>query len=135
MKAGKLTYDNGQSTTAINGFDPVAYFTEEKPTRGSGHHVAVFDGATYLFASEANKKLFEANPAKYAPAFGGYCAFGASVEKKFVADPQVWKIVDGKLYLALDAEIQSQWNKDVSGNIRKADTNWPRIKNVPAADL
>ncbi len=135
MKAEKLTNSDAHSTTGINGFDAVAYFTEGKPVRGSGHHVAVFDGVTYLFASEDNKKKFEANPAKYVPAYGGYCAFGVSVGKKFVADPEVWKIVDGKIYLTLDTEIQSQWEKDVPGRIRTAETNWPRIKDTSPSDL
>jgi YHS domain-containing protein len=126
---------NSHSTTGINGYDAVAYFTEGKPTRGNGHHVAVFDGVTYLFASEENKKKFEANPEQYIPAYGGYCAYGVSVEKKFVGDPEVWKIVDGELYLNLDKDIQSEWEKDVSGHIRKADSNWPRIKDTPPSDL
>lgn len=126
---------NANSTTGINGYDAVAYFTEGKPIRGNGHHVAVFDGVTYLFASEENKKKFEANPEKYIPAYGGYCAYGVSVEKKFVGDPEVWKIVDGKLYLNLDTEIQSQWEKDVPGHIRKAEANWPKIKDTSPSDL
>jgi YHS domain-containing protein len=123
------------STTGIGGYDAVAYFTEGKPTRGNGHHVTVFDGVTYLFASEDNKKKFEANRQKYLPAYGGYCAFGVTEEKKFATDPEAWKIVDGKLYLNLDKDVQAEWEKDVSGNIRKADSIWPRIKDTPASDL
>ena len=123
------------STTGISGYDAVAYFTEGKPTRGNGHHVTVFDGVTYLFASEENKKTFEANPKKYIPAYGGYCAFGVTEKKKFVADPEAWKIVDGKLYLNLDKDVQAEWGKDVSGNIRKADSIWHGIKDTPPSDL
>jgi YHS domain-containing protein len=135
VNANKRNSLVAHSTTGINGYDAVAYFTEGKPTRGNGHHVAVFDGVTYLFASEENKKKFEANPEQYIPAYGGYCAYGVSVEKKFVGDPEVWKIVDGELYLNLDKDIQSEWEKDVSGHIRKADSNWPRIKDTPPSDL
>ena len=97
--------------------------------------MTVFDGVTYLFASEDNKKKFDANPKKYIPAYGGYCASGVTGEKKFVGDPEVWKIVDGKLYLNLDKDVQSEWGKNVPGNIRKADSIWPRIKDTPPSDL
>src|SRR5215472_10477489 len=98
------------STTGISGYDAVAYFTEGKPRRGNGRYAAQFDGVTYLFASEDNKKKFE-------------------------ADPEAWKIVDGKLYLNLDKDVQAEWGKDVPGNIRKADSIWLRIKDTPPSDL
>jgi len=135
MNANKRNSAVANSTTGISGYDAVAYFTEGKPTRGNGHHVTVFDGVTYLFASEENKKTFEANPKKYIPAYGGYCAFGVTEKKKFVADPEAWKIVDGKLYLNLDKDVQAEWGKDVSGNIRKADSIWHGIKDTPPSDL
>jgi len=135
MNANKRNSAVTNSTTGISGYDAVAYFTEGKPTRGNGHHVTVFDGVTYLFASEENKKTFEANPKKYIPAYGGYCAFGVTEKKKFVADPEAWKIVDGKLYLNLDKDVQAEWGKDVSGNIRKADSIWHGIKDTPPSDL
>src|SRR5215510_13797542 len=135
MNANKRNSAVANSTTGISGYDAVAYFTEGKPTRGNGHHVSVFDGVTYLFASEENKKTFEANPKKYIPAYGGYCAFGVTEKKKFVADPEAWKIVDGKLYLNLDKDVQAEWGKDVSGNIRKADSIWHGIKDTPPSDL
>ena len=92
-------------------------------------------GVTYLFASEDNKKKFEANPQKYIPAYGGYCAFGVTEGKKFATDPEAWKIVDGKLYLNLDKDAQAEWGKDVPGNIRKADSIWPRIKDTPPSEF
>lgn len=124
-----------ESTTGVLGYDLVAYHTEGKPVRGDGNNLVVIDDVTYLFASEANKKAFEANPNKYLPAFGGYCAFGASVGKKFVGDPEVWKIVDGRLYLNLDRNIQKMWFEDISGNIVKAEQNWPQIKDKAPSDL
>lgn len=123
------------STTGVLGYDLVSYHTEGKPVRGDGNNLVVVDGVTYLFANEENKKAFEKNPERYLPAYGGYCAFGVSVNKKFVGDPEVWKIVDGKLYLNLDRNIQKMWFEDIPGNIVKADQNWPGIKDKNPADL
>ena len=127
--------DVTHSTPGISGYDPVAYFTEGNAKRGSGYHVADYLGVTYAFASEENKDLFEANPNKYAPAYGGWCAYGVAVGKKFVANPEVWKIVDGKLYVNLDKGIQGKWNEDVSGYIKQADVNWSEIKDKAPSDL
>ena len=123
------------SAPAVSGFDVVSYFQGEKPLPGNGNHVATHEGATYLFVSEANKRTFEANPEKYVPAYGGYCAFGVSVGKKFVSDPTVWEIVDGRLYLNLDNKIKGMWIEDVPGNIAKADAQWPKIRPRAAAAL
>ncbi len=127
--------DYTHSTPGISGHDPVAYFTDGKPMRGSGYQVSVFEGVTYAFASEEHKEMFEANPEKYVPAYGGYCAYGVAVGKKFVTDPEVWRIVDGILYLNLDRDIQRKWQKDVPGYIKKADVNWSEIKDKAASDL
>ncbi len=123
------------NSVGVQGYDPVAYHTGGGPIKGNGHHIAVHQGTTYLFISEDNQKAFEANPSKYLPAFGGYCAYGVSVGKKFVGDPLVWRVVDGKLYLNLDKDIQVTWMQDIPGNIVKANENWPRIKDVHPADL
>ena len=125
----------GFSTPGLSGFDPVAYFTDGKPVRGSGYHVTVFKGVTYAFASKEHKEMFETDPEKYVPIYGGYCAYGVAVGKKFVTDPEVWEIVDGKLYLNLDSDIQSKWKKDVPGYIKKADDNWMKIKGKAASEL
>ena len=101
------------STGAVGGFDLVSYQTSEKPVRGNGNHVAVHDGATYLFSNESNKAEFESKPEKYLSAFGGYCAFGASVGKKFIGDPDVWEVVDGTLHLCLDNKIKGLWSQDI----------------------
>jgi YHS domain-containing protein len=127
--------DVRHSTPGLSGYDPVAYFTDAKPTRGSGYHVTVHDGVTYAFANEEHKKLFTANPQKYLPAYGGYCAYGVAVGKKFLADPEAWKVVDGTLYLNLDKGIQDKWQKDIPGYIKKADANWPDIKDKAPGDL
>ena len=123
------------ATPALGGYDPVAYFEVGRPVRGSGYHTATYEGATYLFASKDHQEMFQANPAKYAPRYGGYCAYGVAVGKKFFADPHRWKIVDGRLYLNLDRDIQDKWNQDIPGYIAKADSNWKDIENKNPADL
>lgn len=123
------------STVALQGYDAVSYFVNHQAEKGNGNHVAVHKGVNYLFTSDEHKKQFEANPEKYAPQYGGWCAFGTSVNKKFIGDPTVWKIVDGKLYVNLDRKIYDMWIKDVPGNIQKADTNWMQIESTPVEEL
>ena len=120
---------------AVHGFDPVAYFTEGKPVQGSAKFSKVHNNATYRFANAENLKTFEANPDKYIPAYGGFCAFGVSVGAKFDGDPRYWKIVDGKLYLNLNEDIQKTWLEDVPGNIEKANEAWQRIEHLDPAQL
>ena len=123
------------STTGVQGYDLVSYHTGAKPLRGNGNHVAVHQGTTYLFVSKTNQDAFEKNPKKYIPAYNGYCAFGVSVGKKFVGDPDVWRVVDGKLYLNLDTKIQKLWLEDVPGSIKKADNQWKTIAKKAPAEL
>lgn len=120
---------------AINGYDPVAYFTVGKPTPGVAEFSSEVDGAIYRFASAENKALFDADSAKYTPAFGGFCAYGATLAKKFPTDPQAFKIVDGKLYLNKNLDVAKKWNEDVPGNITKANEAWPGIKDTPKESL
>jgi len=127
--------DIAHSTVGVAGYDLVSYQTSPKPLRGNGHNVSVHDGVTYLFASAENRTTFEADPAKYLPAYGGYCAFGVSVGKKFHGDPEVWRVVDNRLYLNLDAKIQGLWLDDNAAKIETADTLWEEIENVPASEL
>lgn len=114
---------------AVHGYDVVAYFTEGKPVKGDANFSANQSNATYRFASQANLDAFKANPTKYEPAYGGYCAFGVSVGAKFDGDPTLWKIVNDRLYLNLDPGIQANWVKDIPGNIKKAEVNWVGIKD------
>ena len=130
-----LAADFTHSTPGVSGYDVVSYQTGEKPLRGNGNHVATHEGVTYVFINEKNKETFERNPSRYVPAYGGFCAFGAAVGKKFVGDPDVWKVVDGRLYLNLDTKIQAKWNEDNAGNIRKANANWAKIKDTDPAEL
>lgn len=120
---------------AVHGYDTVAYFAEGKPVQGSAKFSKVYNNATYRFASAENLKAFEANPDKYVPAFGGFCAFGVSVGAKFDGDPRYWKIVDGQLYLNLNEDIQKTWLEDVPGNIEKANKAWKRIEHSDPAQL
>lgn len=120
---------------AVHGYDVVAYFTQDKPVKGDARFAAVHGEATYRFSSQANLDAFAANPQKYVPAYGGFCAYGVSVNAKFDGNPENWKIVDGKLYLNLDSNIQQAWLKDVPGNIKKAEAIWPGIKDKAPADI
>ncbi len=135
LDGNALAADYTHSTPAVQGYDVVSYQIGKRPIRGNGHFVAFYDGTTYQFSSADNQKIFENKPEKYVPAYGGYCAFGASVGKKFIGDPEVWRIVDGKLYLNLDTSIQSEWLKDVPGRIKSANAQWGEIKNTNPASL
>ena len=115
------------SATAVGGYDPVAYFTEGKPVEGKRDITHSWKGVTWRFASEKNRDAFKANPAAYAPQYGGYCAWAVSQGYTAKGDPKHWKVVNGKLYLNYDARVQRDWEKDVSGNIVKADKNWPAV--------
>ena len=115
--------------TAIDGTDPVAYFTEGKPVEGSSDHKFEWNGATWLFASAENLATFQANPEKYAPQYGGYCAWAVSQGYTASTDPEAWKIVDGKLYLNYSKSVQSTWEEDIPGNIAAGDQNWPSVLN------
>ena len=120
---------------AIHGYDPVAFFTQGKPLVGKMGITTVYQGAAFRFASEANKKVFEASPERYAPQYGGYCAFGAAKGAKYDGDPRVFAIVGGKLYFNLSPDIQKKWNEDVAGYIKKADASWPKIVDKAPGEL
>lgn len=112
---------------AIRGYDPVAYFREGKPHLGSPEFATQHDGATWWFASAEDKALFEADPEKYMPAFGGFCAYGTSRGYLVKIEPEAWSIVDGRLYLNYDLGVRDTWAKDPKGYIAKAQTNWPKL--------
>lgn len=120
---------------AIHGYDPVAYFTQSKPVQGSRQFAVTHGGATYHFSSAANRDAFAAAPARYLPAYGGFCAYGVAVGKKLDVDPEAWKVVEGRLYLNLNKKVQASWLEDVPGNIARADTNWPSLKDRAPRDL
>ncbi|MBO6756145.1 MAG: YHS domain-containing protein [Roseibium sp.] len=120
---------------AIGGTDPVAYFTEGKPVEGSDSYTAVYDDVTWKFSSAENRDLFVADPAKYAPQFGGFCAFGAAMGFKVPVIPDAWKIVDGKLYLNNSLPVQERFETDVDKFITNATLNWEIIKDKKPEDL
>jgi YHS domain-containing protein len=109
---------------AASGHDVVAYFSADKPTPGSKQFSATHKGAMYVFANAENLKTFTANPDKYVPQYGGYCAFAAAFGKQAPANPNNFKVVDGKLYLNLNDDVQKKWNADTNALIGKADALW-----------
>ncbi len=116
---------------AIHGFDPVAYYTTGEPTKGAASFAATYRGATWHFATAANRGAFLAKPESYAPQYGGYCAMGVAGGAKFDIDPTAWRIENGRLYLNKDPRTQRSWLRDVPGNIVKADEKWPAVKPKP----
>ena len=130
-----LIAQDGACTVAAGGYDVVSFFTSQEAQRGSRLHTSDFKGATYLFSSEANKKAFDASPEAYAPQFGGYCAYGVALGKKFVGDPNFWAIVDGKLFFNLNGDIQATWAKDRNAMIKTAFEKWSSIASVAPSNL
>jgi len=112
------------SGVAIQGYDPVAFFTDNKPVKGDQKFLFKHDGAIYYFASKEQKNLFKADPAKYTPEFGGYCAYGVSRNKLAKIDVDAFQIVDGKLLLQYSKGIRDDFNEDAKGNLVKANANW-----------
>ncbi|MEM1250651.1 MAG: YHS domain-containing (seleno)protein [Acidobacteriota bacterium] len=115
------------SNAAIKGYDPVAYFTDQKPVKGSSRITHDWKGAEWRFASEANRDKFAADPERWAPQYGGYCAWAVSQGYTAGIDPKAWTVVGDKLYLNYSKKIQSQWEEDRDGNIAKGDANWPKV--------
>ncbi|MEM1302255.1 MAG: YHS domain-containing (seleno)protein [Pseudomonadota bacterium] len=115
---------------AINGYDPVAYFTESQPVEGSAEFTADHDGATFRFASAANRDTFAADPAAYAPQYGGYCAYAVSRGYTATTSPNAWTVHEGKLYLNFNRAVRTLWSRDIPGNIVKGDANWPTVLEV-----
>lgn len=120
---------------AIGGTDPVAYFTEGKPVAGSDEYTFNYDDVTWKFSSEENRDKFAAEPAKYAPQYGGFCAFGAAMGFKVPVVPEAWSIVDGKLYLNNSLKVQERFEQDVPGHINNATLNWEIIKDKKPEEL
>jgi YHS domain-containing protein len=119
----------------LAGHDAVAYFTEGKPVEGSAEFTAAYKDAIYRFSSASHRDKFNANPEKYEPAFGGYCATGTSFGKKFEVDGKAFEIVDGKLFVNKNEQVHAYWSKDITGNISKGHTNWSNIEDLTAAQI
>ena len=112
---------------ALRGYDPVAYVESNRPTLGLAEHSFVYLGSKFHFASAANQKKFAADPEKFAPRFGGYCALGTANGYKVATEPDAFKVVDGKLYLNYNRKVLDLWSKDVPGYIERANRNWPEV--------
>jgi YHS domain-containing protein len=112
---------------AIRGYDAVTYFKDGKPVKGSAEHSVEHKGSMFHFVSKANREAFAAEPDKYAPQYGGFCAFGMSNGYKAAIDPTAFTVRDGKLYLNYNREVQKQWSADVPGYVAKADRHWPTV--------
>ena len=116
------------SDIAIKGYDAVAYFNADKAQQGNEYYTFPWHGMTWHFVSKENRDLFAASPEKYAPQYDGYCAWAMTESRKAITDPEVWKIVDGKLYLNCSMAAYEKWSRDIPGNIEKADQNWLRMQ-------
>ena len=114
---------------AVGGYDPVAYFTKGKPTKGSKAFSTKWDGVTWRFANTQNMEKFLKNPKKYAPQYGGYCAYAVGIGTLAKGNPNNWKIVNGKLYLNITRDIQNTWERKQSYYIKQGDKNWPHVLN------
>jgi YHS domain-containing protein len=125
--AGKADPVFQQGGVAIRGYDPVAYFQQSQPVKGSPKFSYLWRGATWQFASAENRDRFRAEPERYAPQYGGYCSYAVSKGHTASIDPEAWKIVEGKLYLNYGKDVQKKWGEDVPGNVSKADKNWPDL--------
>lgn len=129
LYAADIDMNADLNDVAIKGYDPVSYFVDSMPTQGSSEYTATYKNAIYQFNSASNRDTFRANPEKFAPQYGGYCAFGVTKERKFDTDPTAWRIADAKLYLNLNKKVQKFWLKNVPDNISSANDIWPEIKN------
>ncbi len=127
----KKEYNLTSSSLAINGFDPVAYFTQVKAVKGNASNALVYEGVTYHFSSAQNKETFRASPTRYEPQYGGWCAYAMGKNgEKVEVDPETFKILDGKLYLFYNMYFNNtlkSWNKDENSLRSKADINWQKM--------
>ena len=114
---------------AIKGYDPVAFFTASKPVRGQDSLMLQWNGAVWYFADRKNLESFKAAPEKYAPRYGGYCAYGTAQGHKAPTEVETWSILDGKLYFNYNQKVKEMWSKDRAAMIKKADRNWTMIKD------
>lgn len=120
-------YTGEVAGVAVGGYDPVAYFSTGTATKGREDITLEHDGVTWRFDSDANRDAFKADPARYAPQYGGYCAYAVSGGGTSPGDPRHWRIVGDRLYLNASRRVHERWQTDIPGHIRKADANWPGV--------
>ncbi|NOQ87565.1 MAG: hypothetical protein GQ550_01450 [Gammaproteobacteria bacterium] len=125
---------NTEGKLALHGYDPVAYFSG-KPTHGEDKFFSVNNEVKYLFASIENKQMFDSDPERYVPMYGGYCAYGVRMGKKLDIDPLAYEIKDDHLYVLLNRATHKMWEQDMSENIRISDRLWPQIKTKSIKSL
>jgi YHS domain len=132
-KSEIAAYNVDSDNVAIHGYDTVAYFTDGKPVKGSGEFEYVWEDAKWHFASAANRDLFAANPERYAPQYGGYCALGMAAGEFAHVDPEAWAIIDGKLYLNKSTKYLAIWEEAPEAHIWVSEHNWahnrPKLRN------
>jgi len=126
------TDENG---VILAGYDAVAYFTVGEPVVGSTEFTAIHNDAIYRFSSAENRDLFKAEPEKYEPQYGGFCAYGATFGKKFEVDGKAFEIVDGKLYVNKNQQVYAAWRQNIPKHLDEANTEWPTIEFIAANDL
>ncbi|MEX2444253.1 MAG: YHS domain-containing (seleno)protein [Alkalispirochaeta sp.] len=127
--------NTNEDGVAIKGYDAVAYFTEGKPVQGSAEYTVEWDDATWWFSSEEHRQMFADDPERYAPKYGGYCAYAASQGQVAEGDPELWTIHEDRLYLNLNERFQRRFRDDLSGSIAAADENWPELRAELASAL
>jgi YHS domain-containing protein len=120
-------YTSFFSNSAVGGHDTVAYFSDQKPVKGLDEYRTTYKGAKWYFSSQKNLEMFTANPEKYAPQYGGYCAWAVAEGDTAKGDPLHWTLHDDKLYLNYDETIKNRWLKNVDDFITRADANWPKV--------
>jgi YHS domain-containing protein len=130
---GKALVFTDRNGVALEGYDPIAYFADARPAKGDPKIEAAYEGALYHFVSQEHRETFEKDPSKYAPAYGGYCGYAASLGKVRPANPQIWSVADGRLIVQHTKAAAELWEKDVAGNKAKADKYWPLLVEAKAA--
>ena len=130
--AADVGVNASENDLAIKGYDAVSYFTKGKPTKGRNKYTTTYKGAIYQFSSASNRDRFKDSPDQYAPQYGGYCAMGVALSQKLDTDPSAWRIVDDKLYLNLNKDVQSKWVTDIPGYLESSERNWNGIEAVSA---
>lgn len=127
--------DTDENGVILAGYDAVAYFTVGKPVLGTAEFTAIHNDAIYRFSSAQNRDTFNAEPEKFAPQYGGFCAYGATFGKKFEVDGKAFEIVDGKLYVNKNQQVYAAWRQDIPKHLNEANTEWPTIEFIAANDL
>ncbi len=130
-----VTTSTDENGVILAGYDTVSYFTKDAPVQGYSGISSVYNGAIYHFASEENRDLFKANPSKYAPQYGGFCAFGTTISKKIPINPTQYEVIDGKLFVQSSAKAFELFQPEKANKIITANKNWDVIKDTPADQL